>query len=449
MIPLPKEMPKDLKVIANERDKRLADESEKVHQLFKRNQYGNVKKSFYNLQIAIENLAGLDHLGFNEFEQVVTFGEEREPIDDTFINHIRLEIDKQFEVTFSKDDVFAMLDLVSRKNNSYHPVKEMIESKPWDGEKRAETIFIDYLGAEDNDYTRAVARKWLAGGVARIYEAGIKMEIVPVLDGKQGIGKSTLAARLGGDYFTDSLKTLGESKDDYQQIIGAWIVELGELSSMKKTDTDKVKNFISATSDKIRLPYTRTTQNFKRTCVFIGTTNNDQYLTDLTGNRRFYPIPLKNEPTKDVFELSEDMVQQIWAEAKMYYDNGEELFLGIYEETIAEEYRREASKEELFYSDIEEFLEMDVPLDWDSMKLFEKRNYFYRYVHDGHKASKTTKIDKTTAKQIAKVVFDLEGQERGSNGVLNKINLYMNNLDGWKKQSVRVEGKVSKGFKRD
>ncbi|MGO1356301.1 VapE domain-containing protein [Alkalibacterium gilvum] len=442
-----KELPDDLKKMANEHNKKL-EKASKVHSMFRLTQSGGVKKSFANLQIAIENDPGLKPLGYNEFRQILTFGEDREPIDDSFIQSVRLTIDKQHNVTFTKDDIFAMLVLVGKERRSYHPVKEMIESVKWDGKERANSIFIDYLGAENNDYIREVARKWLVGGIARIYNPGVKMEIVPVLSGKQGIGKSTLASRLGGEYFTDSLSSLGETKDDYQQLIGKWIIELGELSSMKKTDTDKIKNFLSATSDDIRLPYDRIPKSHKRTSIFIGTTNNDEYLTDLSGNRRFYPVPLEEEPEKSVHDISDAEVQQIWAEAKVYYDAGEELFMDELHEIIANEYRNQAGKEDLFFADIEEFVDMKVPFDWENMKLFEKRNYFYRYLHDNDTSRGTEPIDKTTSKQIARVVFDLDGKGRGSAGVLNKINLYMSNLPGWKKQSVRIDGKVMKGFKR-
>src|SRR5690625_7319167 len=102
------------------------------------------------------------------------------------------------------------------------------------------------------------------------------MEIVPVLQGKQGIGKSTIAAKLGKDFFVDSLASLGNTKDDYQLLIGSWIVELSELSSVGSTKLEKMKGFISAQFDKIRLPYGRVPQNYKRTCVFIGTTRSEE-----------------------------------------------------------------------------------------------------------------------------------------------------------------------------
>lgn len=442
-----KELPNDLAEEAKKHNEKLKD-SNKVHSLFRLNQYGGVKKSFANLQIAIENTPGIDVIGYDEFRHLITFGEEKEPIDDSFIHSVRLSIDKQHDVTFSKDDVLAMLELVSRKKKAYHPVKEKIEAEQWDGVTRASHIFIDYLGAENNEYVKEVTKKWLVGAIARIYEPGVKFEIVPVLNGKQGRGKSTLASKLGGEFFTDSLNALGDSKDDYQQLIGKWIIELGELSSMKKTDNDKIKNFLSATSDDIRLPYDRITKKFKRTSVFIGTTNNNEYLSDLTGSRRFYPIPLDNEPAKSVFDMREADIQQIWAEAKTYYELGEEIFISGDFETMAEDYRRNASKQELFYQDIEDYLEMLVPFDWEQKTLYQKRTYYNRYVNDNDTDKGTDGLDRTTAKEIARVVFDLDGGGRGSNGVLSKINLYMSNLPGWKKQSVRIDGKVKKGFKR-
>lgn len=437
-----KEIPLEIAKLAEQYDRSKENE---VTLLLKRNTYGNVKNSLSNLETIILSEPYAKGITFNEFTQEVLI--EGEPMEDYFINEIRVSVDKKFDVKFSKEDILSVLSVMARKRG-FHPVKEMIESQPWDGIKRAETIFIDYLGAEDNDYIRAVSRKWLAGGIARIYHPSIKMEIVPVLQGKQGAGKSTLAAKLGGNYFTDSLSTLGESKDDYQQLIGAWIIELGELSSFKKTDADKIKNFISARSDKIRLPYQRITQEFKRTCIFIGTTNNDRFLNDLTGNRRFFPIPLKEEPSKSVFELEEATIQQIWAEAKIIHDSGEELYLNVYEEAIANEYRKESSKEELFYEDLEDFLEMPVPPNWENMKLYDKRNYFYRHIHENYTDAQAVKLDKTTAKELTRVVFNLDGSGSGSSGVMNKINLYMANHERWKKQSVWINGKAQKGFKR-
>ena len=400
----------------------------------------------------LENIIMFEPMGkslaYNEFTHEIFW--QGEPLTDSNINEFRMLVDRKYQVKFTKDDTLAVIELVSRKKNTFHPIKRMIHSKPWDGVQRAETVFIEYLGCDDNSYTRAVSRKWLSGAVARIYEPGVKFEMVPIIAGKQGIGKSTLFQKLGGDFFTDSLRSLGTSKDDFQLLIGTWIIELGELSSMNTTETDQIKSFVSAKSDKIRLPYAKTTQTFKRTSVFAGTTNTSQYLNDLTGNRRFLPLPINHKPEKDVFQLNADTTQQIWAESYEIYKNGEKLFLDdVLDNAIANEYREEATEKGLFFSEIEEYLDMAVPVNWDSMQLYDKRSYYSRYKLDGITDKDSKAIDKTSAKEIAQVIFRAEGNDRGSRSQLKKITLFMDNLDGWIKQTVRISGKPAKGYKRE
>lgn len=409
---------------------------------------GSVKQLLSNL----ENILMYEPIGkslaFNEFTQEIFW--KGEPLNDSDINQFRMLADRKYHVKFTKDDTLAVIEMVARKRKTFHPIKQMIHEKPWDGVQRVESLFIDYLGADDNSYTRAVARKWMAGAVARIYEPGIKFEMVPIIAGKQGLGKSTLFQKLGGDFFTDSLRSLGTTKDDFQLLIGTWIIELGELSSMNTTETDQIKSFVSAKSDKIRLPYAKTTQTYKRTCVFAGTTNTSQYLNDLTGNRRFLPMPITSKALKDVFQLTDNIVQQIWAEAYLIYKNGEKLFLDdILDNAIADEYREEATERGLFFSEIEEFLDMPVPSGWDNMQLFNKRSYYNRYKEDGITDKNSKKMDKTSSKEIAQVVFRAEGNDRGSRSQMKKITLFMDNIRGWTKKPVWINKKTVKGYSRE
>lgn len=409
------------------------------------NENGTIKKLLSNLREILLTEPLLENIGFNEFTQEVTINDE--PINDDFITDVRLAVDSKYYVTFSKEDTLQMVNSIARERNSYHPIKRAIESKEWDGVPRAETIFIDYLGADDISYTRSVTRKWLAGAVARIYEPGIKMEIVPVLQGKQGVGKSTLVGKLGGEYFVDSLASLGNTKDDYQLLIGAWIVELGELNSLNSTNTEKVKAFISARFDKIRLPYASIPQKYYRTAVFIGTTNSSQFLSDLTGNRRFFPIPLPNEAKKDVFSLDEETIQQIWAEAYTIYKNGENLFLdNEFDEDVAEAYRMHAMEESLLYKEIEDYLDMPVPKRWNNMSRIDKKNYFDNYRRSGETTG-TDVIDRTTTQEIA-FILGLESIDRHEKAQIKKINLFMDNNETWKRQTVRINGKPLSGYKR-
>src|SRR5699024_4816481 len=180
---------------------------------FIRNEDGEIKKLFSNLKKMIEIDETIKDIEFNSFTQEINVNDEL--ITDALLSEIRLNISNKYYIDYTKDDILQAISLIASEH-SFHPIKDNIHSRPWDGQKRAETLFIDYLGADDNEYTRAVARKWLAGAVARIYEPGIKFEMVPVLQGKQGVGKSTIADKLGGDYFLDTLQSLGNTKDDYQ-----------------------------------------------------------------------------------------------------------------------------------------------------------------------------------------------------------------------------------------
>lgn len=409
------------------------------------NKDGAIKKTLSNLRLMLLLNRKTNGIGFDEFAQEITI--DKQPITDEFIADLRLSVDAEYYMTFTKEDILQMVSSIARERNSYHPIKQIIESKPWDGISRAESIFIDYLGADNNDYVRAVARKWLAGAAARIYEPGAKMEMVPVLQGKQGVGKSTLASKLGGEFFVDSLASLGKTKDDYQLLIGSWIIELGELASFNSTETEKVKSFISAKFDKIRLPYSSIPQKYYRTCVFIGTTNNDEFLNDLTGNRRFFPIPLKNKARLDIFALSNETIQQIWAEAFQIYKKGEKLFLDDEANLeLAEQYRAEATEESLFFISIDDYLGMNVPELWGSMNLDEKRFHFENYQR-GRSTPGTHKISKTTAKEIA-YMLGIEAKDRNANSQTKKIKLYMDNHDLWESKPVFLKGKTQRGYKR-
>lgn len=175
------------------------------------------------------------------------------------------------------------------QDNKFHPVRQYLTGLTWDGECRVDTLFIDYIGAEDTEYIRAVTRKWMCGAIARVMEPGVKFDTAIVLYGSQGLGKSLILERLGRKWFNNSLVDI-KTKDALEQIQGSWINELAELAPTYKNDNEIVKAFISRTSDRFRSPYGRRTEEYPRQCVFAGSTNNLMFLKDRTGNRRFWPI---------------------------------------------------------------------------------------------------------------------------------------------------------------
>lgn len=219
----------------------------------------------------------------------------------------------------SRNDYFDAVKNVSMRNK-FHPVREMLDSFKWDGREHIRSILPDYLGVEDTEYSYQVMRLWMLGGVARIYLPGYKFDYTLILQGRQGIGKSTLLRlmALTDEWFNDSLDSLDSDKAA-QSILGSWIIELAELKSLARTagGVDSVKRFLSATQDKLRLPYERRTDVFLRQCIFAGTTNKSDFLQDETGNRRFLIIQTGvNEPIKNLFspEAMED-IKAAWAQA--------------------------------------------------------------------------------------------------------------------------------------
>lgn len=410
--------------------------------------YDNVMKILTNLQIMISVLSESQHIKFNEFTQEVEY--QNKPIDDLFIDEARMRVDNVFYMKWSKDDVLSVINLIAQEKR-YHPIKQIIEAKPWDGVERVESLFIDYLGASDNEYIREVTKRWLTGAIARIYNPGCKFEIVPILQGKQGIGKSTISSKLGGNYFLDTLKGMGKSKDDYQLLLGAWFVELAELSSMNKTDIETLKGFISGMEDKVRLPYDRLVSTYKRTCVFIGTTNSTEYLEDPTGNRRFFPIPLRDEPSKDVFtELNDEIRQQVFAEALTYYRAKYPIYFGhedIVINLIAEEYRQEAIEKSLTTDNIQMFLDMPVNEDWNTYSIVDKRKCFESYINGGAIIGDEI-LTKTTKNEIAHVAFELKAKDQNADKISKVITSYMENHDDWEKKPIKYQGKTTRGYSR-
>lgn len=219
----------------------------------------------------------------------------------------------------------ALRILFSEKE--YHPIKQIVEAVKWDGISRIQTLFIKWLKCEDTPYTREVTRLVFAGGMHRLYNPGCKFDDVCVLIGtKQGEGKSTFARWLAiqDKFFTEVTEIDGIR--GMEAIEGSWICEIAELLAVTKAkDVEAVKSYITKLVDHYRRPYDKRPEDHPRQCVFIGTTNKQQFLTDKTGNRRWYPLKV-NSSGYDLYDHEEEIradILQAWAEAKVLYDKGE------------------------------------------------------------------------------------------------------------------------------
>ena len=225
----------------------------------------------------------------------------------------------------SRQDFADALKNVSMRNK-FHPVRELLDSLTWDGKENIRSLLPEYLGAEDSDYTYQVMRLWMLGAVSRVYKPGSKFDYTIILQGSQGIGKSTFLKLMALDdlWFNDSLDSLDSDKA-VQSLTGSWIIELAELKSLARTagGVESVKRFLTATQDKYRIPYERRADTFYRQCVFAGTTNKDDFLQDETGNRRFLIIHTGfTKTSKSLFtpEVMDD-IKQAWAEAVHIWKN--------------------------------------------------------------------------------------------------------------------------------
>lgn len=261
---------------------------------------------------------------------------------------------------------------------NFHPVKEYLESlPPWDGVSRIDTLLVDYLGAEDSSYTRAITRKTLVAAIARIYQPGIKFDSILVLIGPQGIGKSTIYAKLGKKWFSDSL-TITDMRDKSaaEKLQGYWILELGEMAGMKKAEVETVKSFVSRQDDKYRASYAPTVESHPRQCVIVGSTNTDTgFLRDITGNRRFWPLHVTGETERKPWDLTTPEVEQIWAEALELYKNGEKLYLAPEDEMQARHEQDEAMESDDREGIVRKYLETLLPENWDEMDLGARREF--------------------------------------------------------------------------
>lgn len=345
-----------------------------------------LENSVYNLIMILENDSRFRNFASNEFVgRVQIMGDvpwER-PVGNPFWRdadtaQIKALIDINYETFSSRNHEVAFTKVVDDRH--FHPIRDKLDSLPeWDGVKRLETLFIDYLGAKDTPYVRAATRKPFVAAVARIYNPGIKFDTITVLVGPQGCGKSTIIARMGKEYYSDSL-TLFDMKDKSgaEKLQGYWILEIGELAGMKKADLELVKAFASRTDDIYRPSYGRTVESHPRQCVVFGTTNSENgFLRDLTGNRRFWPVNVTGESIKKPWDITEEEVNLLWAEAKHLYAEGESLILNEEEESEAMAEQIAAMESDDRQGFVEEYLDRLLPANWDKMELEDRREFLH------------------------------------------------------------------------
>lgn len=308
-----------------------------------------------------------DHIPWRRIEKLTDWGDS----DDSSLRHY-LEV--VYGVT-KREIINDGIQIIS-KENAFHPVTEYLDTLKWDGVKRLDTMLIDFLGVEDNLYTREIGRKWLTAAVARVKDPGCKFDHMLILVGRQGVGKSQFFNRIAKKpaWFSDSMSKFDNSKESMEQLAGKWIIELGELSAMKRYEVEHVKVFLSKQEDAYRQSYGKRTETFPRQCVFGGTTNREDFLQDSTGARRFWPVRVEN--TQRLWsEMTQDVVDQLWAEACVCYSLGEPLYLRGEAELLARDHQEQYTEVGGKVGAAGEFLDKLLPITWHEMEATDKLNW--------------------------------------------------------------------------
>lgn len=349
-----------------------------------RSDNGEVKKLLTNAVLILENDKNIQGIRFNELSGGIEakghLPWKRPNIywRDADSDQLYGWIADNYGVQFPETHFQKALAIVTNKR-SFNPLKEYIQALPdWDGVERVDSLLIDYLAANDTPYVRAVTRKTLIGAIQRVLRPGCKFDTVLVLDGAPGIGKSTLLRKLGGKWFSDSL-SLADTRDKTaaEKLQGVWIMEIGEMQGTRKADVDVMKGFISRQVDEYRPAYGRMVERRPRTCIICGTTNSTAgFLRDATGNRRFWPVTVNRGGRLSVWDMTEETIRQIWAEALTYEAEGEDSFLDAEMEKEATKAQQNALMYDEREGEVIDYLETLLPEDWNSWDLDKRVDYF-------------------------------------------------------------------------
>lgn len=399
---------------------------------------GKLLTTVKNIRLILENDTRLRHrIVFNELSQKL---EVQQPMPWNKETKVRTWNDDDWGCLrcYLGEDPYCLArspkleDVMSiiRVNNRYHPIRNYLSGLHWDGKERVNTLLIDYLGAEDSPYVQAVTRKTLVAAIARIFQPGIKFDNVLTLVGKQGIGKSTIIKKLGKDWYSDTFSfNMLQSKEAFELIQGFWLIEIGEMVGLKTADIEGAKRFLTSTEDNYRPAYGREVVSRPRQCVFLGTTNNYDFLRKANGNRRFWVVDLGEQPiTKDLFEnLTDYEVDQIWAEAVSLHRVGENLHLSRNLEEMAFRIQENHTEHDDRHGMIEAYLDTMVPENWETMDTDSRR----AYVMGDALQPKGTRLRGQIC--VAEIWCELLGHRfKDMNGYNTKdLHAIMRNMPGW------------------
>jgi len=396
--------------------------------LFDREKSGRPKRTLENCMKAIEAM-GLEP-ALNALSQEVSLGgdlskvrkyfpEINKSITDLTLHGLRRAIISDYMFEPSLQQVSEAISCLAVPH-SFHPIKSYLSDLVWDGEDRITEFFYRYAGGEKGAYNAGVAEMFFRASVARVKEPGIKFDSMIILEGAQGCGKSTLIKVLGGDWTLEGLPSTNsmDNKDVIQAIQGHWLVEVEELAVMSKSDVESIKAFVSRTTDKARFAYARESREYRRQCIFIGTTNDAEYLLDSTGNRRFIPVEVSSVA---LAELRRDR-DQIWAQA---------VQLWLADPTVESLFLKES-----LWAEAGEQQELRRIADPIEFKLI------------GHLRQIEPEVDFIGQEELVFVAFGKVDGSSIQTKDMRRLGRAMQTIEGWTAARRRTDGRVSKGFRR-
>jgi predicted P-loop ATPase len=343
------------------------------------NQLGNRKVCSENFLLIMKNDMLFKSIQFNELAQEIEFNNsQKEPcaLDDNGEAMIRVHIDVDYGLRNAAICRDALI--WSAYQHKYHPVKNYFANLPkWDGNVRAETIFIDCLGAADTRYNRNIAKIILKAAFQRIFQPGVKFDLILVVRGPQGIGKSILISKLGVNWSHSSLRLtdMKDTKIAAEKIQGSWIIEIPELAGMSTAELESTKAFITSTDDVFREAYGHKVKKTKRSSIMIATTNAEHgYLRDETGGRRFIDLYCGGNAKFSPMTLTSDYISQLWSEVQTCYGNvklfleGNDLAQSMVDQQAQVE---EDPREDIVVA----YLDKPIPASWYKMSIYDRHTF--------------------------------------------------------------------------
>lgn len=423
-----------------------AADDENWQTLLELDKQGKVKDTMANIAAIVSHDENLKSIVYNEFKGCIDvigplpWKQVKPGFNDSDVANAKLYFERIYGIWSPTKFKDALLAVVAAER-IYHPIKNYFAGLNWDGVPRLDSLLIDYCGAEDNPYTRAVTRKTLCAAVARVYEPGRKFDSILVLSGPQGIGKSTFFAKLGGAWYSDSL-AISDMKDKTaaEKLQGYWILELGELAGIKKVDVETVKSFVTRVDDKYRQAYGMVVESHPRSCIIVGTTNSESgFLRDITGNRRFWPVQVSEHGSHHPWDLEE--IDQVWAEAIQAYKDGESLFLSGEVAQMAYAKQQEAMESDDREGLVQDYLDRLLPENWDNMDLYQRRTFLGGGEFEDTPTEGTVRRERVCIMEIWCECF---GKERQN---LKKADSYelegiLNKIGGWERYTGNASGKM-------